>query len=97
MIQLSTVLDPLRAQLMSPLNARLTLLLLGTFPSRQCVHKASPAVPNNLSPICMYWGKPNIVSVSIGGVAAAGTQYISPNTHVEGESCRSVRGKMAEK
>jgi hypothetical protein len=45
----------------------------------------------------MYWGSLILSFVNIGGVAATVPLYISPNTHMEGESHRSVRENMAEK
>jgi hypothetical protein len=45
----------------------------------------------------MYWGSPILSFVNIGRIAAAVAQYISPNTHKEGGSHRSVRENMAEK
>jgi hypothetical protein len=42
----------------------------------------------------MYWGSPISSFVNIGGVVA---EYISPNTHMEGGSHKSVRENMVKK
>jgi hypothetical protein len=53
--------------------------------------------PNIIPPIIWYWGNPISLSKFIGGVAAAVSQYMSPNTHMKRGSHRSVRENMAEK
>jgi hypothetical protein len=39
----------------------------------------------------MYWGSSILSFINIGGVVAAVPQYISPSSHMEGGSHRSVR------